>query len=175
VETESSVASKIQLTDYIAKDGLNQEMLDTLFDYLLTLRVSESSKGLYLVRLRIFGLYLIKNGIKSFTNAKKTDINRFLANYDKNNTKNVYITALRSFYKGFLNKTDVVKDLGYYDVELEPITPSEVLTPEEIIALANEAGERRDMYKVIILTLFEGCARINEQLHLKKARLVKKP
>jgi hypothetical protein len=87
----------------------------------------------------------------------------------------VYITALRSFYKGFLNKTDVVKDLGYYDVELEPITPSEVLTPEEIIALANEAGERRDMYKVIILTLFEGCARINEQLHLKKARLVKKP
>jgi len=168
VETELSVASKVRLEDYIVTDRLNQEMLDTMLDYLLTLRVSESTKELYLQRLRMFGLWLIKNGIKSFTNVRKADVNRFLSNYDKNNTKNGYITALRPFYKAFLNKPDVVKDLGYYAEELEPITPSEVLTPEEVVTIAEKAGERREMYKVIILSLFESCARVNELLHLKK-------
>ena len=51
---------------------------------------------------------------------------------------------------------------------MEPITPSEVLTPDEVIAIAEKAGERREMYKVIILSLFESCARLNELLHLKK-------
>ncbi|MCJ7632111.1 tyrosine-type recombinase/integrase [Candidatus Bathyarchaeota archaeon] len=168
METELSVASKVRLEDYIVTDGLNQEMLDTMLDYLLTLRVSESTKELYLQRLRMFGLWLIKNGIRSFTNVRKADVNRFLSNYDKNNTKNGYITALRPFYKAFLNKPDVVKDLGYYAEELEPITPSEVLTPDEVVTIAEKAGERREMYKVIILSLFESCARVNELLHLKK-------
>ncbi len=136
METMVSVASKVQLEDYIVKEGLNQEMLDTMTDYLLTLRVSDSTKELYLQRLRMFGLWLITNGIRSFTSVRKADINRFLSNYDKNNTKNGYITALRPFYKAFLNKPDVVKDLGYYAEELEPITPSEVLTPDEVIAIA---------------------------------------
>ena len=34
--------------------------------------------------------------------------------------------------------------------------------------IAEEAGKRRDMYKVIILALFESCARVSELLHLKK-------
>jgi len=168
VETELSVASKVRLEDYIVTDRLNQEMLDTMLDYLLTLRVSESTKELYLQRLRMFGLWLIKNGMKSFTSVRKADINRFLSNHDKNNTKNGYITSLRPFYRDFLNKPDVVKDLGYYAEELEPITPSEVLTPEEVVTIAEKAGERREMYKVIILSLFESCARVNELLHLKK-------
>jgi len=168
VETELSVASKVRLEDYIVTDRLNQEMLDTMLDYLLTLRVSESTKELYLQRLRMFGLWLIKNGMKSFTSVRKADINRFLSNHDKNNTKNGYITALRPFYKAFLNNPDAVKDLGYYAEELEPITPSEVLTPDEVVTIAEKAGERREMYKVIILSLFESCARVNELLHLKK-------
>jgi len=167
MKTILSETPKVQLSDYIVENGLNREMLDTMLDYLLTLRVSDSTKELYLQRLRMFGLYLMKYGIKSFTNVSKADVNRFLSNYDKNNTKNGYITALRPFYN-FLNKPDVVKDLGYYAEELEPITPSEVLTPDEVVAIAEKAGERREMYRVIILSLFESCARVNELLHLKK-------
>jgi hypothetical protein len=36
---------------------------------------------------------------------------------------------------------------------MEEITPSELLTPKEVMAIAAEAGIRRDMNKVIILTL----------------------
>ena len=134
-----------------------------MLDYLLTLRVSESTKELYLQRLRQFGLWLLKNDIRSFNEVKAFQINLFLSNYQANNTKNGYITALRPFFR-FLNKP---MKLEYYPEELESILPSDVLSVDEVIAIANKAGERRDMYKVIILSLFESCARVNEHLHLK--------
>lgn len=168
METAVSVASKPVLKKYIITQQLNQEMLDTIYDYSLTLRVSESTKELYLQRLRMFGLWLMKQGIKRFIGVEKGHINCFLATYDKNNTKNGYITALRPFYRDFLNKPNVVEGLKYYAEELEPITPSDVLTSNEVIVIAEKAGERREMYKVIILSLFESCARVNELLHLKK-------
>ena len=46
---------KVQLSDYIKTNGLNQIMQDTLLDYLLSLHVSELSKEQYLCRLRKFG------------------------------------------------------------------------------------------------------------------------
>ena len=168
METLLSGELKVRLERYITTKGLNQEMTDTLCNYLLTLHVSESSKETYLQRLNVFGRWLIKNGIKRFTDIKETTINRFLANYDKNNTKNGYLIALKPFYKDFLNMVDIVKDLDYYAEELEPITPSEVLTTDEVIKIAKKAGERRDLYKVITLTVYESCARIDEHLHLKK-------
>lgn len=57
METTVSVASKPILKKYITTEELNQEMLDTTYDYSLTLRVSESTKELYLQRLRMFGLW----------------------------------------------------------------------------------------------------------------------
>jgi len=113
METILSVEHKVQLNDYIKTDRLNQEMLDTMLDYLLTLRTSETTKELYLQRLRKFGLWLTEQGIERFTSVKKGDINSFLATYDKNNTKNGYITTIRLFYHDFLNKKDVVTDLKY--------------------------------------------------------------
>ena len=51
METILSETPKVQLEDHIITDGLNQEMLDTLTDYLMTLHsVSESSKYQYLER-----------------------------------------------------------------------------------------------------------------------------
>ena len=41
-----------------------------------------------------------------------------------------------------------------------------------MIKLANEASKRRELYKVIILTLFESCARISEVLRLKLGDVV---
>jgi len=82
METVLSVASKLQLEEYIITDGLNQEMLDTMTDYLMTLHsVSESSKYQYLERLRRFGLWLVKSGIGRFVNVKKADIALSFINY----------------------------------------------------------------------------------------------
>ena len=168
MKTELSVASKVKLEDFVLTDGLNQELLDTMFGYLLTLRTSESTKEHYLSFLRKFGLWLIRKGKRNFIEAEKSDIDQFLANHNKNNTKNNIITVLKPFYRDFLNRPKIVEGIDYYREEQEPITPSEVLTPEEIIQLANEGGKRRDMYKTAILALYESCARINELLHLKK-------
>ena len=109
METTVSVASKPVLKKYIVTQQLNHEMLDAIYDYSLTLRVSESTKELYLQRLRMFGLWLMKQGIKRFIGVEEVHINCFLATYDKNNTKNGYITALRPFYRDFLNKPNVVE------------------------------------------------------------------
>lgn len=57
METTISVEHKVQLNDYVKTDGLNQEILDTIIDYLLTLHnISETSRVLYLTKLRVLGL-----------------------------------------------------------------------------------------------------------------------
>lgn len=58
METLLSGDLKVQLSDYIKTNGLNQIMQDTLLDYLLSLHVSELSKEQYLCRLRKFGFRL---------------------------------------------------------------------------------------------------------------------
>lgn len=63
METILSETPEVQLEDYIVTDRLNEEMLDTMTDYLLALRVSDSTKELYLQRLRMFGLWLIKSNL----------------------------------------------------------------------------------------------------------------
>lgn len=55
METILSGDPKVQLSDYIKTNGLNQIMQDTLLDYLLSLHVSGLSKEQYLCRLRKFG------------------------------------------------------------------------------------------------------------------------
>lgn len=143
METLLSGAPKVQLSDYIITNGLNQTMQDTLLDYLVSLHVSELSKEQYLCRLRKFGLWLRESGLRSFAEARKAHINRFLAMYKKNNTKNGYLTTLIPFYRDFLNKTEVIKGLNYYNEELEPITPSDVLTPDEVVKIARARARHR--------------------------------
>ncbi len=65
------------------------------------------------------------------------------------------------------SNAELTTNFRLYPIQPEQITPSETLTPEEVIKLANEASKRRELYKVIILTLFESCARISEVLQLK--------
>lgn len=173
METTTSVEHKVQLDDYVKTDGLNQEILDAMLDYLLTLyNISETSRVLYLTKLRVLGLSIMKKGGKSFTSIKKADMDRFLSAFPNKNTLNTYITTLKPFYN-WLNKGEVVKHLKFCGGEIRPITPSELLTPEEVIKLANEAGRmRREEYKVAILTLFESCAKISECLSLKLGDVV---
>jgi hypothetical protein len=43
---------------------------------------------------------------------------------------------------------------------------------EEVVLLANEAAKKREMYKVLMLALFESCARISEVLSLRLGDVV---
>ncbi len=118
----------------------------------------------YFERMTSFGQYLHDKGKYSYDTAVKQDIDLFLSTYLKPATKNVFIAVFRRFYN---ERPELISHLKIYDVELLEILPSEVLTPEEVVKLATEAGKRREIYKYVILTLFESCARISECLGLR--------
>jgi site-specific recombinase XerD len=144
------------------------EMKEQITEYILSLHnTSDGTKEQYASYLRQFANYLMSVGIGRFEEVTKKDIDHFISTKLKQNTRNLYIFAIKSFYKNYLGMEDKVKHLRQKQSEEMNITPSELLTPEEVIQLANEAGKRRDMYKVLILTLFESCARINELLELR--------
>ena len=147
------------------KSSQSDNLKEQINDYLMSLHdVSEDTNQRYASCFDSFVQYLEKEGIKSFEEVTKTDIGQFLSTKKTQNTKNIYIFIIKSFYKNYLDKDKLVEQLHQKTTE-ETITPSELLTPEEVIA--NEAGKKRDMDKVIILTLFESCARISEVLGLK--------
>ncbi len=147
-----------------AKSDLKQQITE----YILSLHnTSDETKEMYASYLRTFAKYLLSIGINRFEDVTKRDIDHFLSTKQKQNTRNLYIFTIKSFYKNYLGMEDKVKHLKQKRSEEMNITPSELLTLEEVIKLANEAGKRRDMYKVLILTLFESCARINELLELR--------
>jgi site-specific recombinase XerD len=150
-------------TSVSAKSILKMEITD----YALSLHeVNEETKEVYVSCLNSFAKYLKNKGINRFNDVTKKDIGQFLSTKQKQSTRNLYIFIIKNFYKNYLDNEDLVKHLHQKSTE-ETITPSELLTLEEVIALANETGKRRDMYKVITLTLFESCARISELLHLR--------
>ena len=154
---------KAQLREWVQTDGLNDSLVGTMANYLTTMHnLSEGTKEGYLVRLRRFALFLIKQGYVSFEDADKKILDRFLSGMKSHNTVNGYLTTLKPFYRELLNKKAVVKGLKYYLEEIQPISPGELLTPDEVIRIAEECGKRREMYKVIPLVFFESCARKSE-------------
>jgi len=151
---------------------LSEEMKETMIRYLLSLHgVKDDTKSFYLSRVKMLGIFLAKKRIMVFEDVKSLDIDLFLSQYENSNTLNLYIYVFKQLYK-FLKLPEVVNHLKYYKIELEQITPSETLTPEEVVKIANESSKRREIYKVIVLTLFESCARINELLHLRLGDVV---
>jgi integrase len=168
MSNQSSGDHKAQLREYISIDGLNEKIQQTIASYLATMHnLSEGTKEGYLVRLRRFALFLMEHGCTSFEDAGKEAVNEFLSSKKNHSTVNGYITTLKPFYREFLNKEEVIKSLKYYLEEVQPISPSELLTPDEVVKIAEACGRRREMYKVIALTLFESCARKGEVLSLK--------
>jgi len=147
---------------------LTEEMKEKMTEYLLSLYgIKEDSKAVYISKIKVLGRYLTKKrGLTKFEDAKPIDLNLFLAQYTSEYTLNVSIYVIKSFYN-FLQLPEITANLKLYKIQPEQITPSETLTPEEVIKIANEASKRRELYKVIILSLFESCARISEVLQLK--------
>lgn len=143
------------------------DIAERIEEYVLSLHdVGDSTKEQYATCLNAFAIFLASKGICRFEDATKQDIGLFLSTKNSQNTRNLYIFVVKNFYKNYLNDKDLVEHLHQKPVE-ETITPSELLTLDEVVALANEAGQRKDMNKVIILTLFESCARINDLLNLR--------
>lgn len=160
------------IEQYENNRDLTEEMKEKMTEYLLSLHgIKENSKSLYLLKAKMLGIFLTRRGLNRFEDAKEFDLNLFLSHYNNENTLNQYIYVFKQLYK-FLNLPDVVHRLQYYKIELEQITPSETLSTQEVIAIAKEASKRRELYKVIILTLFESCARISEVLRLKLGDIV---
>jgi len=147
---------------------LSEEMKEKMTEFLLSLHgIMENSKALYISKIKVLGRYLNQEReITRFEDAKAIDLNLFLAKYNNKYTLNVTSYVIKKFYS-FLNLEALTTNFRLYPIQPEQITPSETLTPEEVIKLANEASKRRELYKVIILTLFESCARISEVLQLK--------
>ena len=160
------------IEQYENNPGLTEEMNEKMTEYLLSLHgIKENSKSLYVLKAKMFGIFLTERGLNRFEEAKELDLNLFLSHFNNENTLNQYIYVFKSLYK-FLNLPETVSRLQYYKIELEQITPSETLTPQEVIAITEEASKRRELYKVIILTLFESCARISEVLRLKLGDII---
>ena len=114
MSNQSSGDHKAQLREYIPIDGLNEKIQQTIASYLATMHnLSEGTKEGYLVRLRRFALFLIKQGYTSFEDADKEILDGFLSGMKSHNTVNGYITTLKPFYREFLNKEAVVKGLKY--------------------------------------------------------------
>jgi len=150
-----------------------ERMQETLEDYMLSLHgICEGSKVNYKSQVKTFRRFLMNLGIKRFQDASSKDIDLFLSNYPKDSTKNVYVVRLKHLYSTFLKLPSLIEHLKITNNELPPVTPSELLTPDEVVKLANNASQRREFYKVIILGLFESCARISEFLSLRKGDVI---
>ena len=160
------------IEQYENNTDITEEMKEKMTEYLLSLHgIKENSKSLYVLKAKMLGIFLTERGLNRFEEAKELDLNLFLSHFNNENTLNQYIYVFKQLYK-FLNLPDVVHRLRYYKIELEQITPSETLTPQEIIAIAEEASKKRELYKVVILALFESCARISELLRLKLGDII---
>lgn len=135
MQIETSVSAKSDLKEQIT-------------EYVLSLHdVSDGTKEQYSSCLDSFTNYLTSKEINRFEDVTKKDIGQFLSTKQKQNTRNLYIFIIKSFYKNYLDNENIVEHLHQKPIE-ETITPSELLTPEEVIALDNEAGKRRDKNKL---------------------------
>ncbi|MEM4713353.1 MAG: tyrosine-type recombinase/integrase [Candidatus Bathyarchaeia archaeon] len=167
METVISLESKPWVIESSEKcSELTDEMKKRIIDFYLSLHgCGEETKENYVERVKLFGIFLTKNGIMSFEGASRRELDLYLSKYSES-TRNLLILILKKFYR-FIGKPEVTQHLKLYKIKLEQITPSETLSPEEVVAIASEAGKKREMNKILILTLYESCARISEVLNLK--------
>jgi integrase len=149
-----------QIETLLNHHKLLDEQKQTLKSYNQTLhRASAKSKLVYLERIKRFGVFVGK----PYEDVSREDIDKFFNSIASDNQYNNFITTFKRFFK-WLGKGEIVKDLKMRNVDLS-IPASELLTHEEVIELANKTGST--IYKALILTLYESCARVGEVLALK--------
>lgn len=141
----------------INNNGLSPKHRETLIQFQKTLhRRKPQSQRIYLSFLKKFGEAVEV----AYEDVSREDIDSFLSSSKTDDSYNSAVIGLKRFYK-WLDKGDIVKDLKTRKIR-KTFTPSELLTPQEVMDLAVATGS--PMYKALILTLYESAARINEIL-----------
>lgn len=121
-------------------------------------RATPRSKLVYIYWLKAF-----TNSVnKEFNKVTREDVDSYLSTLGSDYTYNSAIIMLKRFFNG--RKDLKLNDLKLRMIDLQ-ISPSELLTPEEVVKLANAMGSQ--MLKAFVLTVFESCARVNEVLTLR--------
>lgn len=127
-----SGARKLGRKEQLAK--LPTEMRVRLGEFELGLHgVRDNTKAEYVARMMSFGSFLMDRRKRSFETAERKDLDLFLSEYENPATKNVFIAVFRHFYT---NRPELIAHLKIYEIDLEEITPFEILTPDEVVALA---------------------------------------
>jgi len=144
---------------YLERHINHIEQKATLTAFVKTLhRCSVETKLLHLGRLNRVG----RRVNKPFEEATRAQIDDFMSTIENDSTYDGYVQTIKCFYK-FLDKK-IAKHLKVKK-HLKRFTPAELLTPEEVVRLANATASQ--MYKTCILTIYESAARISEVLHLR--------
>lgn len=155
-----------QIESILTSKALTVEMKVRLKDYYNSLHSAKATTKLdYLVKLKKFGEFLMSKGVKDYKDIKDTKlVDEFLAKYDKVETRNSYISCVKTFYKR-LRHIRPLRNLKPKNKRNLNLSPSQLLSPEEVVKLANAMPT--EMNKALTLTLFESAARISEVLDLR--------
>ena len=162
----SEVRYQKQIENVLEAETLTPQMLETLKEWNNSLHnVKIRTRLIYLVVVKKFGEYLLERDKRSFKDAEKRDVDAYLSTINKESTHNSVLILVKRFYND-IKKPEVVKGLKAKSIDLKPIPPSQLLTPDEVVELASATGDLE--YKTAILTLYESSARIEvEVLKLK--------
>ena len=117
------------------------------------------TRYIYIQRLMKLGTRINK----PYEEMNNEDLCDFFYSIDKDGTYNSYLQTIKKFFE-WLGKKETVQNLKQRKTDIS-ISPSELLTTEDVISLASATGSL--MWKTLILTLFESAARVSEILSLK--------
>jgi len=154
-----------QIERILIHEGLTNEMRTKIKDYYVSLHSAKITTKLdYLVRLKKFGEFIKEENIERFEDVTRKNIDLFLSRLKTVGTRNAYICGLKTFYK-WLGYEETMKSFKPKNQHNNNITPSQLLTPEDVVNLSNHMATEKN--KVLTLTLFESAARISEVLDLR--------
>lgn len=154
-----------QIQRILNSETLTNQMRTKLSEYHNSLHNAKLTTKLdYLVRLKKLGEHAQRRGVKKFEELTKTEIDLFLSRLKTVGTRNAYISGMKTFYR-WLGHEEIVKDFKPKKNRNNNITPSQLLTPEDIVKLTKHMPTEK--IRVLVLTLFESAARISEVLDLR--------
>lgn len=154
----------------------NKQEIKKFLDYIAAHGCKTARQCKYIYPLQNIARWLNKDYIK----ATKKDIEDLVRKIEENDdytawTKQDYMVVIKKFYKWLYNKgiedeedweiPKLVKFIKIRKPKDANTIPSDLLTPKEVLFLAENAKNLRE--KALILVLYESGARIGELLNLK--------
>ncbi len=165
-----------EYTNNVISNGILPEQTEVLklFNRYNKLRdLSENTINTYSVYLKMF----CKEVKKPFRQMTKKDIENYLISRKDRPEKTKYLmkVILKKFFQWFYKMEDkdypdIVKWIKPSIRNAKKKMPEELLTPNEVLKIANASDNIRD--KALVLTLYESACRIGEIINLKIKNVV---